>query len=267
MVRGMCLLLLPMLAGCVPQRTASPGRIPLTVQNGPTMLPASLLPPLNQDASGSITFLNRSMALPEGQWKVAATQSVSTKTGVLVGAFVALVRIEGTTLNGVISLFGNAAPAPNGFPLSVTCQSTDVIWNDIPRAIPQGEQDCASINFVRPALWRSVPQSLTASVMKQLDLLNVQPPNYMVGLLVHESNRNWTLDEIFYQNPDIAGVPPDTSTQRALSAWAPFRVASDPGRQRFVDELKQRAAPLRLSVRRQIEAHAPYIPHSGLTPA
>ncbi len=267
MRRWTCLLLVPLMAGCVPQSSLTPARIPLAIQNGSSMFPAAMVPPLNQDASASITFLNRTMLLPEGRWKVAATQAVSTKTGVLIGAFMALVRVDGPTLNGVLVLSGNAQPASNGFPVSVVCRATDVIWNDIPRALPQGDQDCASIGFVRPALWRTVPQSISAATMRQLDLLNVQPPNYMIALVIHESNRNWTLDEVFYQNPDIAGVPPDMSTQPALSAWAPFRVASDPARQRFVDELKQRAAPLRLSLRRQIEAHAPYIPRSGLTPA
>ena len=267
MMRWGCLLVLPLLCGCTqhPYSASSPPAMGIQTQH--VVFPPSVLPGVGTEASGSITFLNRNMVLPEGHWRVAATQAIMAKGTGLAGAFMALIRVEGTTLRGVLVLAGNARPAPNGFPVSPFCQASDVIWNDVRQAMPQGEQDCALITFERPALWRSAPRTLFAGILQQLDLLNVQPPNYLVILDAHEANRNWSLDEWLYENPDADGIAPDLSTQRALSSWTAFRLASDPARQHFVDDLKARAAPLRLSLRRQIEAHAPYIPNSGLTPA
>ncbi len=260
-------LVVAMLGGCVPRTGAPAMRSAGLVQAPPGAFPAAMLPPMSQNFSGSMMFLNREMILPEGRWKVAAIQAIGSKTAGLVVGIVALVRTDGPTLRGVLILSGNAKPLPNGFPVSVICQSSDVIWNDIRQAAPQGEQDCAAINFERPALWRAAQKTVFPGIMGALDLLNVQTPNYLVGVVVHEANLNWALDEMYLANPDAEGIAPDLSTQRALSGWAAFHLAADPQRQHFVDELKARVAPLRLALRRHIEEHAPYIPHSGLTPA
>jgi hypothetical protein len=84
---------------------------------------------------------------------------------------------------------------------------------------------------------------------------------------IHEANRNWMLDEYVFENPDLAGITPDMSTQRAQSAWTAFRLPGDPAKQKFVDDLKRRAEPMRAALRRQIQAPAPYLPGTGLTPA
>jgi hypothetical protein len=261
------LLLLPLLAGCMPRADLVPSqastRMPLQV----AAYPPSVLPRVNENFSGSLPFLNRNMTLPAGSWKVANVAVAANKNVGLVGAIVALVRTQGTSLQGVLVFAGNARPLPNGGPVNKLCQMSDVIWNDVRAAVPQGEQDCASVNFERTAFWRAGTNNLTTGIMTQLDLLNVQPPNIMVSVGIHEANRNWMLDEYVFENPDLAGITPDMSTQRAQSAWTAFRLPGDPAKQKFVDDLKRRAEPMRAALRRQIQAPAPYLPGTGLTPA
>jgi hypothetical protein len=265
-MRRWALLLPALLAGCAPQQRMAPGQFAAApVQH--VVFPPSMLPQVNQQFTGAMPFLNRNMTLPEGSWKVASTQALTGKGMGLVGALVALVRTDGPTLRGILLFAGNARPAPGGFPISNLCQASDVIWNDVRVAQPNGEQDCATINFERPALWRALPRGVVSGIMGQLDLLNVQPPNIVVSVAVHEANLNWSLDETLITNPELAGIPPDMSTQRAQSAWTAFRVARDPARQHYVESLQQKAAPIRMELRRLIQAPAPYVPQSGLTPA
>jgi hypothetical protein len=255
------------LAGCMPKADQVPLHYGTTVPAQAMVFPAALMPQVNQNFTGSMQFLNRGMALPPGTWRVAATQALANKSVGLVGAIVALVQTQGTSLRSVLIFAGNARPSNTGFPVSLLCRASDVIWNDVRQAVPQGDQDCAVVNFERVALWRAVPRTITAGIMGQLDMLNVQPPNMVVSVSVHEANRNWELDETLLDNPDLQGIAPDMSTQRAQSAWTAFRLSADPAKQRFVEDLKARAAPLRTALRRQIDAPAPYLPHTGLTPA
>jgi hypothetical protein len=236
----------------------------------PTGLPLitvspSVVPGMGQEFTGSVPFLDRQMALPPGVWKVARSQAVGTKTIGLVGALLTLVQAEGPILQGLVMFSGNARPLPHGFALNQLCLMSDVLWNDIRQAVPQGEQDCAVINFERPALWRGRP--MTAPLMNELDLLNVQPPNFTVSLGVVEANQNWSMTETVIVNPDLEGITPDLSTQRAQSAWTAFRLPADPAKQRLIEKLKQRAAKLRADLRREIQTPAPYLPHTNLTPA
>ena len=261
------LLLLPLLAGCMPHAETAPVGTNAAMTTPQMIFPSAMLPRVGENHTGSLPFLNREMRLPAGVWKVASTQAIVVKNLGVAGAFVALTKIQGASLQGVLIIFGNARPAPNGFPANKLCQTSDVIWNDVAQNLPQGEQNCAVINFERPVLWRTGNKNVAAGVMSQLDLLNVQPPNIMVSVSVHEANRNWVLDEFLAENPDLAGIPPDMSTQRAQSSWVGFRAAGDPAKQKFIDDLKALATPIRAALRGQIQTPAPYLPGTGLTPA
>jgi hypothetical protein len=261
------LWLLPLLAGCMPHADMPQTGPAAAVAPAQMMFPANVMPHIGDTVTGHVQFLNREMTLPAGAWKVASTQAMMAKTTGLAAAAIALIRVQGTSLQSILVFGGNARPVPNGFAANKLCQSSDVIWNDVAQNTPQGDQDCSTVNFERTVLWRMTGKNVAAGVMNQLDLLNVQPPNIMVSVMAHEANRNWTLDEFLFENPDLAGITPDLSTQRAQSSWVGFRAASDPARQKFIDDLKTLAAPMRAALRRQIATPAPYLPGTGLTPA
>ncbi len=256
-MRSWGLLLLPLLAGCMPRADMAPIGTNAAMLPPQMNFPSAMLPRVGENFTGTLPFLNREMRLPAGSWKVAATQAIVAKNVGLAGAFVALTKIQGTSLQNVLIFFGNARPAPDGFPANKLCQTSDVIWNDVAQNLPQGDQDCAVINFERPVLWRSGNKNAAAGVMSQLDLLNVQPPNIMVSVSVHEANRNWVFDEFLAENPDLAGIAPDMSTQRAQSSWVGFRAAGDPAKQKFIDDLKALAAPMRATLRRRPTCREP----------
>ena len=267
-LRAACLLAACSLTACTAPQAPSqsfnragpfPTGLPLIA------VPPSVVPGMGQEFTGSVPFLGRQMALPPGLWKVARSQAVGTKAIGLIGALLTMVQAEGPILQGLIMFSGNARPMPHGFTLNQLCVASDVLWNDIRQAVPQGEQDCATINFERPALWRSNP--LTAPLMNQLDLLNVQPPNITVSLGVAESNQNWSMTETVIVNPDLEGITPDLATQRAQSAWTAFRLSADPAKQRLIEKLKQRAETIRADLRRKIQSPPPTLTPTNLTPA
>jgi len=174
---------------------------------------------------------------------------------------------EGGVLRAELEIETNARPYPHGVAtLDQTCTSSNVLWNQITQAVPNGTQDCVEIGFQRPALWRQRPGTLAYQSINQMDQLSIQPPNMVVDLALFESNANWSVFERVAYNPELAGVAPDMATQASQSAWAPFNFAHDPAKVSFVDGLKAQVPALRTALRRAIDAPAQFVPGIGLTP-
>jgi hypothetical protein len=197
---------------------------------------------------------------------VVETRTVAAKNVGVVAGFVVLVQHDGAVLRNILQISGNLRPLTNGLPLSPECQSSDVLWNDVRAAQPNGEQDCSNIGFARPVLWRENQKDIMAVVMRDLDQLGVLTPNVVVYASIAESNKQWAAEEQLATNPDVSGITPDMATQRALSAWASFNVAKDPLKPPYVDKLKLEAGRIRADLRRQIDGPPPFVPGSGLTP-
>ena len=255
------------LAGCTPPAHQIAGA------RGPAQIsvftPVGLngVPQQNENYRGTVPLLGRSIHLPEGEWTVLASQAFSVGNLGVVAVSIALVRHDGPQLRGIVEIATNTRAASRGIPLSNVCVTSDVLWNDVREAVPFGRQDCSAIGFQRPVLWRENQKSFNHQIAQALDALNVQTPNVLVSLAVHETKGGWFIGETWHQNPDAAGITPDLSTQRAQSAWAAFNLAKDPAKAAFVDRLKSEAPAIRTNLRTLLEAPPPYIPATGLTPA
>jgi hypothetical protein len=252
-----------LVASCAPQPQRNDGGAASMTSVAPVAL--SGFPQPNDTYTGSVPFLGRTVRLPEGTWTVLVTQGLSLRKVGLVVASMALIRHDGPSLRGIIQISGNTRPFPR-MPVNAACTSSDVLWNDVREAIPNGRQDCSAIAFQRPVLWREQQTSFGYLIEKNLDALGIQTPNIMVMLFVHEASASWFVSETLFANPDLEGITPDLSTQRSQSAWTAFNLPRDPRKQQFIDKLKVQAASLRGALRQQIDGPAPYVPASGLTP-
>jgi hypothetical protein len=267
-------MILPLLAGCAAGSSNSPpanagANIEDTISAADLeteMLPVNGQPHINQSFTGSVPIFGRNIPLPPGSWTVIAARSVGAHAiGILWGG-VALVQRDAAGLRAVIEIGGAVHPLTNGRPIGFTCGSSDVLWNDIHQSVPHGPQDCALIMFERPAFWREQNYGIENQIINQLDALNIQPPNIFISAGIYEANVNTDLAVWLYLNPDLEGIAPDMSTQRAQSAWTAFNYAHDPAKVRFIDKVKAELEPLREALRKQIETPAPFVPGTGLTP-
>lgn len=256
--------LLAALGGCA--ATAQSDESPQVATQIVTTTLLNGLPRVNDSFSGSLPIAGRAAPLPPGRWAVVRSEAATVKNVPLTETVV-LARHDGPVLRSLIRILANLRPVPTGLPLSPTCTSSDVIWNDVRQAIPFGPQDCAAIVFERPALWRENPKMLGYRIIKQLDELGIQTPNILVTYALAETDGTWFLHEYVANNPDLAGISPDLSTQRSQSAWTAFNVAKDPQKQQYVDRMKGELAGLRDALRRALIPPPSYVPGSGLTPA
>ena len=268
------LLILPLLAACAAgggtpsaRKVANIGDTLARSDLKIDVLPVDGQPGINQSFAGSVPMFGRNVPLPPGSWTVIAARSITGRgVGILWGG-IALMQRDTSGLRGVIEIGGTVRPLTNGRPIAFACASSDVLWNDIRQSVPQGPQDCTLITFDRPALWRERNNGLGYQVIKQLDALGLQPPNIFVAADIYEANAASDLAVGLFVNPDFEGITPDMSTQRAQSAWTAFNYPHDPAKLRYIEKLKAEIAPLRAGLRKQIEAPAPFVPGSGLTPA
>jgi len=268
------LLILPLLAACAAGGSNTPARRAANIENTLTradlkieVLPVDGQPGINQSFAGSVPMFGRNIALPPGNWTVIAARSTAARGAGILWGGIALVQRDTSGLRGVIEIGGTVRPLANGRPIAFACTSSDVLWNDIRQSVPHGPQDCALITFSRPALWHDSNRGLEYQIINQLDALGLQSPNVFVAAGIYEANAASDLAGWLFVNPDLEGITPDMSTQRALSAWTAFNYPHDPAKLRFIDKLKAEIAPLRAGLRKQIEAPAPFVPGSGLTPA
>jgi hypothetical protein len=267
-------IILPLLAACaaggLKSQAANPAAniedtVPAADLDTET-LPVSGQPNINQNFVGSVPVFGRNIPLPPGSWTVIAARSVGAhSTGTLWGG-IALMQRDTAGLRAVIEIGGAVHPLTNGRPIGFPCASSDVLWNDIRQSVPHGPQDCALILFERPAFWREGRNGLDYQVINQLDALGIQAPNIFISAGIYEANTTSDLVVWLYVNPDIEGITPDMSTQRAQSAWTAFNYVHDPAKVRFIDKVKAEIEPLRAALHKQIETPAPFVPGTGLTP-
>jgi hypothetical protein len=268
------LLILPLLAACAAGNGNTPARPVANLEDTiarsdleTEALPVDGQPQINQSFAGSVPMFGRNVPLPPGSWTVIAARSlVARGAGVLWGG-IALMQRDTSGLRGVIEIGGTVHPLTNGRPTAFACASSDVLWNDIRESVPHGAQDCALIIFERPAFWREKSNDIEFQIISQLDALGIQPPNIFIEAGIYEGNATTDLSVWLCLNPDPEGIAPDMSTQRARSAWTAFNYPHDPAKVRFIERLKSEIEPLRAALRKQIEAPAPFVPGSGLSPA
>ena len=267
-------LILAFLSACAAGSGDTPARRAMSIRNNiapsdleTVELPVDGQPRINQSFAGSVPMFGRNVPLPPGSWTVIAARSVVAHgTGVLWGG-IALIQRDTSGLRGVIQIGGAVHPVAAGRSTAFACASSDVLWNDIRESVPQGPQDCALIMFERPALWREKNHGIEFQIINQLDALSIQPPNIFIEAGIYEGNADTDLAVWLCLNPDLEGIAPDMSTQRARSAWTAFNYPHDPAKTRFIEKIKAEIEPLRAAMRKQIEAPAPFVPGSGLTPA
>jgi len=268
-------LILPILVGCAATGTNSAaGAAKPNIEDtlsasdlDTEMLPVSGQPQINQSFTGTVPLFGRTMPLPPGTWTVIAARSIGARATGTLGGSIALAQRDAAGLRAVLEIGSSVHTLTNGRPLAFACTSSDVLWNDIRQAVPHGPQDCASIIFERPAFWREKNDSIEYQIINQLDALSIQPPNIFISAGIYEGNTNADVAIWLYLNPDLEGITPDMSTQRAQSAWTAFNYAHDPAKLRFIDKAKAELEPLRAALRKQIELPTPFVPGNPLTPA
>jgi hypothetical protein len=267
-------LILPLLAACAAGGAQSGAKPAANVEDtiaaadlNTETLPVTGQPNINQSFTGSVPIFGRNIPLPPGSWTVIAARSNGAHEVGVTWSGIALMQRDAAGLRGVIEIGGAVHPLTNGRPTSFACASSDVLWNDIRQAVPHGPQDCALIIFERPNLWRQGNNGLDYQIINQLDALGIQPPNIFISAGIYEANTTSDLAFWLCLNPDLEGIAPDMSTQRAQSAWTAFNYAHDPAKLRFIDKVKAELEPLRAALRKQLEAPPPFVPGTGLTPA
>jgi hypothetical protein len=225
------------------------------------------IPAISQSFSGSMPVFGRNVPLPPGSWTVIANRAMSVRNAGTVAATIGLAQAEGGRLKAMYDVTLNARALPTGMPLGPACVLSDVLWSNVVTAVPNGPQDCAAVVFLRPVLWRENAQVPQFQSMHGLDQLGLVAPNIMVGLTIQERSRAWIMDALLMENPDLSGITPDMSTQRAQSAWTAYNYQSDPAKVRFVDHLKAESQALQLRLRHEVDTPGQFVPGSGLTPA
>jgi hypothetical protein len=270
-MRAACALAYAVALGGCAAGNMPPGRTVGTIPQSPMAVATSVnvagIPAVSQSFTGSMPVFGRNVPLPPGSWTVIANRTMSVRNAGTVAATIGLAQAEGGRLKAVYDVTVNARAMPTGMPLGPACVMSDVLWSNVVTAVPNGSQDCAAVVFLRPALWRENPQQSGFQNMRGLDQLGLVAPNIMVGLTIQERSRAWIMDALLMENPDLSGITPDMSTQRAQSAWTAYNYQSDPAKVRFVDHLKAEAQALRLRLREQVDAPGQFVPGSGLTPA
>jgi hypothetical protein len=217
-------------------------------------------PAIGTIISGSFVMFGRTISVPGGAWTVLTAQSRRDPVTGRVSGGVALVQREGHVLLGLVQAVVADRKMVEAGDVPAVCTSSDVLWNDVRQAVPFGPQDCTSIYFERPDLWWASPMSLPDQVMISLQDVDVAAPHVVVALHLYEAGGNLVLTESVALNPEPRGIAPDAYMLRGQSSWTAFSAARDPAKLKLLDELKGLAAPLRATLRAQVEAPPPLVP-------
>ncbi|MFO1039275.1 MAG: hypothetical protein U1E45_20720 [Geminicoccaceae bacterium] len=179
-----------------------------------------------------VEIAGKQVPLPAGQWVVAGIADTDLPNGDPVGAYGAirnlvLFRIGNGIVDTVLELNVNELPVTAGWGLAGDCLRTDLALALV-RYQTGSDASCLFVTHTvaagpdLPAAWRHA-----AAFAADADL--VLPVMWLTsGHRV--ANRRDVIDARFHFAPETRGVPPETATRWADSAWHASRLTQDPNR-------------------------------------
>lgn len=209
---------------------------PVAVGSTAVSSPATVVPQasslMGREFRDQVTLGGTRIPLPDGNWSVVAFFRGSTPTD---GDSVVLARIEQNRLQGVIAakageLQGNQLPTP--FP---SCERQDYVYRETKADESGGVQRCWWINH-STGIWQS--DSLLRAAAAELGKRGITPPTVMLNVGFRRADKSSQVTAFYYFDPTEKGI----SSQPLLwksSEWHKDRIASDPRRVEYVDQLKQ----------------------------
>jgi hypothetical protein len=193
--------------------------------------PASLIGKVFQN---EVTVGGQGVPLPDGPWTALAFFRESPGSG--QGDAMVLGRLEnGRVLQlAAINAFRHAGATRAGFPRFAACDRQDYLFVSKTSNEAFGEQKCWWVNH-NEGVWQ---QSIFRAARGVLNDMNVSTPDTLVNVAIHRANTEGFLTVFYLFDPATEGFASTQGSWRD-SEWAKERLAADPRRSKYVDQLTE----------------------------
>jgi hypothetical protein len=195
-----------------------------------------------KDALMGRSFIDRivvggeAIPLPSGTWITLA--HFRARPGSVDGDAVILGRIEDKRLSGMVAInaFSHAVPsAASGFDAFPNCERDDYLVRNRDRNEARGEQRCWWVNHAT-GIWTG--QAAFRAAFAELGQRGISPPLVMLNVGFRRATTQGFATAFYYFDPERERIR-SMSTTWADSEWHKSRVASDPERVRYVQQLER----------------------------
>ena len=198
--------------------------------------PAAAAPPYGQTYRGTVSFADRLLPLPRGEWLVVGSNDGHLSDG-RAAASAMLARIEQGRAGAIVLLFGSATPDPAhaGFMPDYTCQVPDVLYGRVLADVDHGPQECWSIDALYTPNWRAptAPAVLRAG-MGDLDQRGAVPPQALLRVFYRYADQDRWLSATYMFGAESAGV-----AMGAPADWTAVGLSRSPDRKAFFLKVRQ----------------------------
>jgi len=185
--------------------------------------------------SDSVTLEREVIPLPDGRWITLAHFRASP--GSTNGDAVILGRIKNGKLDGLIAINAHSlAPgSTSSLPAFAGCTRNDYLVRHSEQNQTRGQQRCWWINHA-VEVWTQQP--IFRAALEELSRRGVTPPTVMLNVGFHRATANGFATAFHYFDPASENI---SSTNRSWSEseWHKSRIASDPARVRYVQQLER----------------------------
>ena len=189
--------------------------------------------PIGKEYTGSITFRNKTVPLPEGTWKVIGTE--------LKDSFFRVVLLKNTSGKVmedsiIIHVETNATIRDRGYVKTKDFEKSDYHYSEIFNNNDGEAQDAFFVKHTRMSM-----NTKREHLKKAFNYLIEN--NYIVPTVLIEGRHRFTGKNIkrkyllfsYYKNPEAEGFAPPSNSDWHTSDWHPLHISKDQKKEAYID--------------------------------
>ena len=182
---------------------------------------------INKNFFDSVDIANKSIPLPEGEWRGIAYEKLSSNRG--SDELLVLARIENNRLRELMTARVQVPNDGKGFSSHSSCKNKTVYTSVTKANEPFENQLCYWVEH-NTAPWQQPIFDLTAAKLTDIGL---SLPNTVINAGFHRADANSSETILYYTNPEFSNIK-TSKTSFSSSLWHPNRISHDPIRDNYV---------------------------------